>query len=481
MYELVKKCNKKYLVDGFFIGNIKLDVKCIIYRIIAKHDRFANSIKFECKNSVIHIINKLSDTQHIIIEVKYSNFIDKLNVYMLSEYKCINAQTVKNAEVRAINAISDRSIHISKIKIRILESLFDFEKSYLKKQLDKKDKALRKFINKSEKNICNLVCELMVNRYEITKHTVDNNNDKLFNIIIKWGEYNKIYKRMSTFQMKRGLIAGIYMDMLVILENPSLIGLRLVHLQLENDILNGLSNLFITDQINESPIRFTFLEFLFRMYTYSDILNIIFLAIKSMSINVHNSYGRQIGFKKTNRIDNNGNNVISIIYYVQKGLLGNIQYNPKVTRNINNHFFKNDKHKIQYAIHFINDEDGQLIWNNKLSRRAVKLRRKVTKGSICKFDKAILASPINKTYNIYTFNKSCGLYITNKLSKGIPTKNMLNYDRGLIIDLQKLYDSYLTSGYINGIQINECNIVLIHYDIPRSCLVDFIYRKDFIT
>lgn len=157
-------------------------------------------------------------------------------------------------------------------------------------------------------------------------------------------------------------------------------------------------------------------------------------------------------------------------YYAIQGLLGNMKYDSRVVKSLHS------SNCPIFAVHFTKSDIANKIWN-KEKTTSVKGERELPVGTICKFQRSIHAltnieyNLNRKMFHIISSDKD----IRNRMTHGIKQTNIRpKYESGLVIDLRKLVE-ILPYGTV---QMNEIGTLLVHDDIPNSCIINLISTDD---
>ena len=351
---------------------------------------------------------------------------------------------IEEIETNIIEKIKHHKCKILDVKTRLLTAKFEFEKNYLNNLLRTSEEQLDNFMHKAEERISYYSClNLFYHRENTGEKCIEQ-----FNRIIRWGNYNKIYKSCSEKFWTKGIYAGIYIDLLDIMKNPDIIDLPKRQVQKEYLIINNICKLFVEQQITSKNYKYTFLNFLFKMLNYSDILNFLLDTVKIINTNTDGIYNSQIGYKKIKNTD-------IIIYYLKYGLINKVPYNVGMI-NIDSTFLSHNE--IKYVAHFMSK-----IQSNKYGKEQI----------IPIKESSFILTPIYKINEEYHIHNSA-IVIKDGFHNYINNSDKLNYENAFIIDIVKLYNHYVENFQYNNIQKNDIGLFLIHREIPMSCVVDII-------
>jgi hypothetical protein len=128
----------------------------------------------------------------------------------------------------------------------------------------------------------------------------------------------------------------------------------------------------------------------------------------------------------------------------------------------------------KYAVHFTKSDIAKKIWNNERTS-SVKGERELPVGTICRFQRSIHALTNIDFNGMFYHIISSDKDIRSRMTHGIKETNQRpKYESGLVIDVQKLIE-ILPSGMV---QMNEIGTLLVHQDIPNSCIIHLIYTDD---
>lgn len=379
------------------------------------------------------------------------------------KYLGVNIKCLINMEKRVLKNINDMSEIILNHKNKLFRSKYDFERRYLDKEVKKIEKKRKNYIKSAEKKISHTGCMLLHNNIDKYSERVTGDNILIMKIISNWGDWNKIYKNLSMGMMKRGFNAGVYLELFDILIHPHKIGLDEKHVQLENDILNRLSCRFINEQEKNRPYTYVFLNFLFRMHNYTDILNKIFTSIKNLEQNICSVFRQDIGYKQMNIIEG----VTSVVYYAQRGLPKNISYDLRLMKNINRHFFtrrhiKNARMEIYYGMFITTVKKGKDI----MEKEDTVIRDDAT---------SIVLYPMTTLCGTFKLHKTMHYVFKNMIENVATEKEKRYMEMGLIVDLKKLSEKFKTDKRVtSSMQLTDSSLILVHHEIPKSCIIDFI-------
>jgi hypothetical protein len=366
-------------------------------------------------------------------------------------------------EKRILRNIDNMSETILKHKNKLFRSKYEFERRYLDKEIKKVERKRNEYIKSAEKKICHTGCLLLYNNIGEINERETGDNIMIMRIISNWGNWNKMYKNLSVNMMKRGFYTGIYIELLSILKNPSKIGLDMKHVQLENDILNHLSKIFIEEQKSNKPYTYIFLNFLYRMYSYTEILNHIYRSIKNLQTQQCGAFRNDVGFKKVKIVAG----LTSMVYYAHYDIPKSITYDLRLMMNVNHHFFnkkrlKSQRKDIYYGVFLTTKERCKSIMNKD-------------DMYIVKRDVSTILYPLTKLYNTFKLHSHVHTMFNNMLANVFTEKEKRGMKMGLIVDLEKLSQIFTEDKTVRiGMQMNDIFMILVHHDIPKSCIVDFI-------
>lgn len=388
------------------------------------------------------------------IHINKSNNEAQSHLKSSTNSMCIDVDKI---EKKIIGKIKDYGQKIVHIKNKLLGAKFDFERNYLNKLLINNERKQSLLVSRSEERISFHSCSnLFKIREEWRDTSVRKRNVELFEKIVRWGDYNKTYKQCSPHFWSRGIYAGVYLDLLEIMKNPKKLNLPKSQVQKETVIANVLCELFVIEQsIPSRPRRYTFMNFLFKMMNYSDMLNFVHESVQVINCHHYGAYHSQIGYKKIK-----GTNLIA--YYLRYGLPIGIPYKIGAI-NVNYKFFKRDPNKLKYAIHFVSKVNSGRYHENG--------------NTIPIGERSLILTPVNKIGSSYMINKTCVPMVKDKIQKYICKNDKLSYEMAFVIDIQKLYETYKEDGQFNNIQKMDIGIMLVHKTIPGSCVVERITQK----
>jgi hypothetical protein len=351
---------------------------------------------------------------------------------------------IEEIETNIIEKIKHYKCKILDVKNRLLTSKFEFEKNYLNNLLRTSEEQLDNFMRKSEERISYYSClNLFYQRENTSEKCIEQ-----FKRIIRWGNYNKIYKSCSEKFWTKGIYAGIYIDLLDIMKNPGVLNLPKHQIQKEYLIINNICKLFVEQQITSKNYKYIFLNFLFKMLNYSDILNFILDTVKIINTNTNGIYNSQIGYKKIKNTD-------IVIYYLKYGLISNVPYNIGMI-NIDSKFISHNE--IKYVAHFM----SKIQSNKYVKEQIIPIK-----------DASFILTPVNKINEKYNIHNSA-IITQDVFHNYINNSDKLNYENAFIIDIVKLYNHYVENFQYNNIQKNDIGLFLIHKEIPMSCVVEII-------
>lgn len=374
---------------------------------------------------------------------------------------------LNSVECDVVNKISAKNRHIEGIEKELFDTKNIFDKNRLKHEQLKLKRDLSSYLISMENRISYMVCTCLQN---METEKVDGVLDQdtlmevgdIYIMLSRWGKFNSLYQKIPHQLLCTGINAGILEDLLYVLRKPKAIGLKMKHIHSEKELVDTL-NIYFTKTINtNTSTRLSFLNYLFKTQTYDGIIATLNKAIHSQY------FVRRIGIKQIK-----GTN--EMMYYAYNGLYYRIPYDIRVVRDIDvDHFMKQDP--VKYAVHFMKKRVAIDIWNEEETILRKSLKRKSQLGSVCVIEQSILATPVELlSYDNYIIHDSCK-NMKKSLNYGLNDISKSNYSGGLIIDLEKLWHEYRKhSEYVSAIQMNELGLILIHYDIPSSCIVKCVY------
>ena len=349
-------------------------------------------------------------------------------------------EKMKNAQNKIVNT-----------KNRLFIAKYEFEKNYLENLIVADEKNLKEYIIKSTERLSYYTCLNLFNNRNMTNKRefyIDH-----FNLLIRWSDYNKIYKSCSDIFWLKGIYAGVYIDLLNILKYPSYLNLPKNQAQKEYIIINNICKLFTEYQMKKDNhiYKYTFLNFLFKTLNYSDMTNFILDTVKIINTNTNKISNFQIGYKKIKKTD-------VIIYYIKYGLVRGISYNIGMT-NIDSKFLANNT--IKYTAIFMNKIQSEKLQSDD-NRHIIQIK-----------DESFILTPLNKINNIYKIDDSA-IVMKHIINNYINNSDKINYEIAVIIDIMQLYNNYVENLEYNNIQRNDIGLFLIHQSIPMSCVVEII-------
>lgn len=382
----------------------------------------------------------------------------------------LGIDSLNNIEVEVIKKIHGKNKCIEHTEKELFDTKNIFDKNRLKNELLKLKRDLKHYLISMENRISYMVCTCLQN---MEKEKVDNvlNQDKLMEVgniyimLSRWGKFNLLYQKIPHQLLCTGINAGILEDLLYVLRKPKSIGLKMKQIHSEKELVDTLNTYFTKTLNTNIPTRLSFLNYLFKTHTYEGITDTLNKAIHSQY------FIKRIGIKQIKGTE-------EMMYYAYNGLYYRIPYDIRVVRDIDaSHFNKPDA--IKYAVHFMKKHSAIDIWNEEETILMKSLNRKSQLGSVCVIEKSILATPVDlMSYDNYMIRRSYK-YIKNCLNYGLNELSKPHYSGGLIIDLEKLWNEYYGNNqYVSAIQMNELGLILIHYDIPSSCIVKCVYDDD---
>jgi hypothetical protein len=323
---------------------------------------------------------------------------------------------IDEIETNILDKINTKKTKILDNKTKLLTSLYEFEKKYLTKLIETDELELKKYIIKAEERIAFYCCyNLYINRNK--KQDIDNKN--YYNYLIRWSNYNKIYKSYSDTFLSLGIYAGIYIDILQFLK------ISKKQVNKEYIIVNNICSLFIIQQQLNTSIEYTFLNFLFKMLNYSDIINFIFESIYYIE---YNNYNNQIGCK-------NVKNTKTIVYYLRYGLPYIVGMTCLTQKQIN---------IIKYCIIF--------NCNENLPLNEIEIK-----------NDGLILIPVENINGIYKINNKYK-NINININKNVVSKIVY------IIDIKKLYTYYNKKKY--NMQQNDIGYIIVNKNIPIDCIIE---------
>jgi hypothetical protein len=268
------------------------------------------------------------------------------------------------------------------------------------------------------------------------------------------------YKKLPVIWLKLGFMAGLLEDLVVVLRTPGQIGLGLVHLHSEDDILGIIDHLTGPLSDNSFSDRFLFLSHL-KTLEHGKAKSLLNLSVKSQG------ESKRIGMHENICADETR----ETFYYALQGIFGRVIYDPRVITILSPGRLDMPK----YAIHFTKEDIATKIWTKSVITSHRKREMDIEIGSICVFDRPIHAlTCIEKTGLGFQIDPEM-VRIRDRMVHGIDeTKKRPKYQAGLVIDLTKLV-SILEIGKV---KMNELSTLLVETDIPHSCLVDLLHTED---
>ena len=386
---------------------------------------------------------------------------------MTTPSACISLDGLKSIETSVIKKIYEKNSEIEFIETKKYECKTDAEKQILENKKNLINDELTAYVISMEKRISYTACTCLQNMEKLKINGVIGQEHlervgNVYMLISRWGKFNLMYKRIPPQSLCTGIYAGILEDLLYVLRHPTNIGLKAKHIQAESEIVDMLNVFFTKDKESNHPIRLSFLNYLFKTQTYNENLQMINSAVNSQFL------VNKIGLKQIK--DTN-----EIVYFAHSGLYDRIPYDARLVTTINNKYLSDDQ-SIKYAIHFMRKEFASMVWNTEETLVMKSLHRKSSLGSICVVEKSIIATPMSKIDKNFKIHTTCKK-MKKKINHGLDQKSTVNYTGGLIIDLKELCDEF-SSQYPNGIQLNGSGLILIHYDVPESCIVGYLEGEE---
>lgn len=381
----------------------------------------------------------------------------------------LGLEGLNNIEDTVVKKIYEKNNEVELVETMIANCITSFERNKLRKKKTKLNEDLQRYLTAMEKRISYMVCKCLHNMEKDKKdnlldHDKLNEVGNIYILLSRWGKFNNIYKMIPPQLLCVGINAGILEDILYILRRPRYIGLKLKHLHSEREIVDTLNSYFTKKMSSDNTIELSFLNYLFKTQVYDDIVNLIRGAVTSQYVM------KRIGIKQTKETG-------EFMYYAYNGLYDRIPYDMRVVRSINDKYFENPAHYM-YCVHFMTKDNALAVWEERDTMVVKSLNRRSQSGSICIVKKSIVATPIESiSYDNYKIHEDCS-DVKESLNYGLNERSKKNYNGGLIIDIKKLYESYKDDEIADGIQINELNIVLIHYDIPKRCIIKYICDEE---
>lgn len=381
----------------------------------------------------------------------------------------LGLEGLNNIEDTVVKKIYEKNNEVELVETMIANCITNFERNKLRSKKTKLNEDLQKYLTAMEKRISYMVCKCLHN---LEREKVDSLLDQdrlnevgnIYILLSRWGKFNNIYKMIPPQLLCVGINAGILEDLLFVLRRPRYIGLKQKHLHSEKEIVDTLNSYFTKRMSGDNTVELSFLNYLFKTQVYDDIVNFIRQAITSQFI------VRRIGIKQTKETG-------EFMYYAYNGLYDRIPYDKRVVRAVDGDYLVNEDN-YRYCVHFMNKDNALAVWEGKSTIVARSLNRRSQTGSICVVKKSIVTTPVIMLgYENYKIHKDCS-EVKESLNFGLNERSKKNYNGGLIIDLKRLHDKYAEEEIEDGIQINELNIVLIHYDIPNSCIIKYVADQE---
>lgn len=365
-------------------------------------------------------------------------FIDDINIFLYDYHNNI--------------LIKENTIKILVDQIKTLShSNYRKDIKNIKKQINILSTDLNKYIINHQQSLGNKIIDLL---FELEKEKIDGNLPisyykdilYLYNILSsKCSRNHARYVKMPKDWILLGFMSGFLEDLVVVMRTLTQTSISKTQLVTLTDLVNNYEIYYISTNSD----RFPFITKLFKE-NIQIIRDYIVKAINSQS------KSKRIGLYTD--VDNNE------YYYSIQGLLGNMKYDLRVVKTINSDNYP------KYAVHFTKSEIAKKIWNNEKTN-SINTERELPIGMICKFKRSIHALTninFNGTYyHIISYDKD----IRNRMTHGIKETNYRQkYESGLVIDVEKLIH-ILPLGMI---QMNEIGTLLVHQDIPHSCIINII-------
>lgn len=308
---------------------------------------------------------------------------------------------------------------------------------------------------------------------------------ELFILLSRCGIDNKHYLHVPPSLFNRGMYAGILEDLVYVLRNPTEFDLKPIHLQEEVEIIDTLTVHCSRHSGSKSHHNITFMRYLIKSNTYEDVIGTIRKAV------LNQGEEKRVSVKKYE-------NSNQILYYAHRGLEKGIIYDPRLVVTVTPKLYKdNTKMFPEYVVHFIREDIGLRIWeaDEGLTDKRLQMGESYP-GSICNISKSIIVTPCrirskdkgkekdveeSKVESDVLYTDQDMFYISpkyanlrDKFNYGVKGTSKKNYTSGLIINFGRMVNT-LDSG---AIQINELDTILVHQNIPETCIVGFIRGEE---
>lgn len=358
-----------------------------------------------------------------------------------------------------INDVAEHKMMARK-KIDELEQQFEKDKTKENKGLMMNEKTELNIYTKAQDIIiANMLCEYL---FSLETKKIDGNLDEsywdhiksIYNMIADGCRLNSRYKKLPFSWLSIGAMAGVLEDFIVIMRTPSQIGIGNKHMFTIDEIVNGITQYFNTEDQTLGS-RFLFLNFVFNnmKITMADFLR---KCVNSQGLS------KRIGLYDGD----------TTYYYAIQGLYGHIDYDQRVTK-----ILVNDNDIPKYGIHFTKEMYAKAIWNKESTNNS-RSKTEIPIGEIVRFDRVIHAlscvhyNEVKKCYEID--DEYCS--IRNRMVHGIAEKDRPKYEAGLVFDVRKL-----VALKPNTVLMNEIGTLLITENIPHECLLACIYTDEDIN
>lgn len=304
-------------------------------------------------------------------------------------------------------------------------------------------------LNKLKSNTSELEFAI-INELFDSKHTHDLDQIlKMYQALSTLGRFNSRYRKLPISWISLEWRAGFLEDFVVIMRNPSQIGLGNKQLFTISEIIKGIQ----TYLNNNDQHRFIFVLELFNRFKGLDLEQEIIKSIKCQGSS------RRIGCLSQDKD----------YYYAIQGLYGQITYDPRVTQVLTVDAAPN------YGIHFTKKDIAKAIWNKHATCNNRANGQQIPVGNIVRFDRYIHAlSCVTKNDKGQFQIEKDYAEIRNRMVHGISDQKRPKYDAGLVFDVKQLI-SQLPMG---SVIINELGTLLISCNIPHNVLLAHLYTED---
>jgi hypothetical protein len=373
-----------------------------------------------------------------------------MDTKIMDKYKYIKDCTLKNK-----NIVVEHNDYIGKLQNLLIKSNDKYNVKDLKKEIIDSSTKLNKDLEENK----NLLGMTIIDFLFDIENTKNNGllSETLYDMILdiyrilssECSRINVRYIKMPKDWILLGFMSGFLEDLVIVMRT-------LDQLNISNSQLVSLDN-FIS-KFKLDPNNFIRFPFIAKLLTQDNnlIKDYMSVAIKSQG------KSKRIGIY----IDENN---IEFYYSIQ-GLLGKLKYDNRLVITLTL-----DTCPL-YAIHFTKSDIARKIWEKQITTTN-KSDRELPIGTICKMQRSIHAltnivlDETTKKFHIISSLKD----IRSRMTHGIKENSTRpKYQSGLVIDVKKL-TNILPYG---NVQHNEIGTLLVHQDIPHSCIITLIDSEE---